>query len=348
MIKNVVIGEKVLGDSHHCFIIAEAGVNHNGNINCAKKLIEVAADAKVDAVKFQTFKTENLVTKTTKTAEYQHRNTGESSYYEMIKNLELSKEQFRELKEYAESKGLVFMSTPAGKEDTDELYELGIKLCKVDSSNLTNIPHLEHMAKKGLPMIISTGMANLGDIEEALEVVYKTGNQNIILLHCTADYPPDVETVNLQAIQTLRQAFQVPVGYSDHTLGISVAIAAVALGACVIEKHITLDKTMKGPDHKVSLEPHELKELVQAIRTTEKAMGTPIKMPTTQEKKNMTIMRKSMTSKKNIKKGTIITEDMITIKRPGDGIPPKYVQIVIGRTTRRDIPEDTTIKWEDV
>ena len=340
------IGDKLIGEEEPCFIIAEAGVNHNGSVELAKKLIDAAKDAGADAVKFQTFKAENVVVKDAQKAEYQKETTGEGSQYEMIKKLELAEEDFRELADYAEKKDIMFLSSPFDKESVDLLYELDVPAFKVGSGEITNFPLLRYIAKKRKPIILSTGMSTLGEIEEALDVIRSEGVEDIILLHCVSNYPARIEDVNLRAIETLKQAFKLPVGFSDHTLGIIVPIAAVALGACVIEKHFTLDRNLPGPDHRASLEPDELKEMVKAIREVEKALGNGIKKPTKEEEKIKKVARKSIVAKVDISKGAIITEDMLDVKRPGTGIEPKYLKFIIGRKAKEDIKKDDVIRFE--
>ena len=277
------IEDKLIGEEEPCFIIAEAGVNHNGSVELAKKLIDAAKDAGADAVKFQTFKAENVVVKDAQKAEYQKETTGEGSQYEMIKKLELTEEDFRELADYAKEKDIMFLSSPFDKDSIDLLNELDVPAFKVGSGEITNFPLLRYIAKKGKPIILSTGMSTLGEIEEALDVIRSEGVEDIALLHCVSNYPARIEDVNLRAMGTLKQAFKLPVGFSDHTLGITAPIAAVALGACVIEKHFTLDRNLPGPDHKASLEADELKEMVKAIREVEKVLGNGIKRPTKEE-----------------------------------------------------------------
>ena len=340
------IGDKLIGEEEPCFIIAEAGVNHNGSVELAKKLIDAAKDAGADAVKFQTFKAENVVVKDAQKAEYQKETTGEGSQYEMIKKLELTEEGFRELADYAEKKDIMFLSSPFDKESVDLLYELDVPAFKVGSGEITNFPLLRYIAKKRKPIILSTGMSTLGEIEEALDVIRSEGVEDIILLHCVSNYPARIEDVNLRAIETLKQAFKLPVGFSDHTLGIIVPIAAVALGACVIEKHFTLDRNLPGPDHRASLEPDELKEMVKAIREVEKALGNGIKKPTKEEKEIKKVARKSIVAKVDIPEGAIITEDMLDVKRPGTGIEPKYLKFIIGRKAKEDIKKDDVIRFE--
>jgi len=342
----IKIGNKLIGEEEPCFIIAEAGVNHNGSVELAKKLIDAAKDAGADAVKFQTFKAESVVVKDAQKAEYQKETTGEGSQYEMIKKLELAEEDFRELADYAEKKDIMFLSSPFDKESVDLLYELDVPAFKVGSGEITNFPLLRYIAKKRKPIILSTGMSTLGEIEEALDVIRSEGVEDIILLHCVSNYPARIEDVNLRAMGTLKQAFKLPVGFSDHTLGITAPIAAVALGACVIEKHFTLDRNLPGPDHKASLEPDELKEMVKAIREVEKALGNGIKKPTKEEEKIKKVARRSIVAKVDISKGAIITEDMLDVKRPGTGIEPKYLKFIIGRKAKEDIKKDDVIRFE--
>jgi len=339
----VKINDKLIGEEEPCFIIAEAGVNHNGSVELAKKLIDAAKDAGADAVKFQTFKAESVVVKDAQKAEYQKETTGEGSQYEMIKKLELTEEDFRELADYAKEKDIMFLSSPFDKESVDLLHELDVPAFKVGSGEITNLPLLRYIAKKGKPIILSTGMSTLGEIEEALDVIRSEGVEDIILLHCVSNYPARIEDVNLRALGTLKQAFKLPVGFSDHTLGITAPIAAVALGACVIEKHFTLDRNLPGPDHKASLEPEELKEMAKAIREVEKALGNGIKKPTKEEEEIKKVARRSIVAKVDISKGAIITEDMLDVKRPGTGIEPKYLKFIIGRKTKEDIKKDEII-----
>lgn len=327
------------------YIIAEAGVNHNGNIDLAKELIRKGAEAGVDAVKFQTFKAETLVTKKAKKAEYQIENTGnsEDSQYEMIKELELDYGIHEELKAFAESKGVEFLSSAFDLDSIDLLDKLGMKFFKVPSGEITNYPYLKKIAQKGKPVVLSTGMSNLGDIEKALVVLENNGATKITVLHCNTEYPTSMEDVNLLAMNTIKNAFDIEIGYSDHTLGIEVPISAVALGARIIEKHFTLDKTMEGPDHKASLEPNELKTMVKSIRNIEKALGDGVKKPTPSEKKNIPIARKSIVAKTDIQKGENFTEENLTVKRPGEGINPMEWNNIIGKTAVKDYEEDELI-----
>ena len=341
----VEIGNKLIGEEAPCFIIAEAGVNHNGSVELAKKLIDAAKDAGADAVKFQTFKAEKVVTQKAEKAEYQ-KTAKEESQYDMIKKLELSEYDFMELADYAKKKGIIFLSSPFDKESADLLDEMNVPAYKIASGEITNFPLLKHIAKKKKPIILSTGMATLGEVEEALNVIRSEGVEDVILLHCVSNYPAKMEDVNLRIMGTLKQAFKIPVGFSDHTLGITVPIAAVALGACVIEKHFTLDRNLPGPDHKASLEPDDLKEMVKAIRDLERALGDGVKKPTKDEEEIKKVARRSIVAKVDIPEGTIITENMLDIKRPGIGIEPKYFDPVIGMRAKKDIKKSDIVTWK--
>jgi len=327
------------------FIIAEAGVNHNGDINLAKKLIDVAVEAGVDAVKFQTWKTELLVTQEAKQAEYQTQNTGiNESQFNMLKRLELSYDEFRDLKNYCDSKNIIFLSTPDEFESADFLCELQ-DIFKIGSGELTNLPYLRHIGKLGKKVILSTGMADMGEIEDALDVLVEAGTKkdNITVLHANTMYPTPIEDVNLRAMVTIGNTFDVAYGYSDHTLGIEVPVGAVAMGASVIEKHFTLDKNMEGPDHKASLEPDELKAMVKAIRNIEIALGSSIKKPSPSEIPNIKVARKSIVASSNIKKGEVFTEDNLAVKRPSGGISPMRWDEIIGTIATKDYKEDELI-----
>ena len=345
----IKIADRLIGEGEPCFIIAEAGVNHNGDVNLAKKLIDVAREAGADAVKFQTFKAEELVTKSADKAEYQKKTTGTSeTQYEMIKKLELPEEAHFELKSYADNHGIMFLSTPYDEGSADFLSRLGVVVLKISSADITNHPFLTHIAATNLPIILSTGMSTLGEVEEAIEAVTSNGNDKLILMHCNFNYPARVEDVNLRAMITLKQAFGFPVGYSDHTPGIEVALAAVALGAVAIEKHFTLDRNLPGPDHRASLEPGELKEMVASIRNVEKSLGSSIKRPFGEEAQNRAISRRSLVATTDIAAGMTITRDMIGIKRPGTGIPPKYLNTVEGSKALKSIRQDELITWDKV
>ncbi|PIV62136.1 MAG: N-acetylneuraminate synthase [Bacteroidetes bacterium CG02_land_8_20_14_3_00_31_25] len=329
------------------FIIAEAGVNHNGDINIAKKLIDVAFDSGANSVKFQTFKAENIVSSNAPKADYQLNSTEKSeTQFQMLKKLELDLKSHQILIDYCKIKGIIFLSTPFDLESIDLLNKLGIKIFKIPSGEITNLPYLKKIGALNKKVILSTGMANINEIRDALRILTDAGTslKNITVLHANTEYPTPFEDVNLLAMQTIGRTFDVKVGYSDHTNGIEVPIAAVALGACVIEKHFTLDRNMEGPDHKASLEPPELKAMVSAIRNIEKAMsGNGNKEPSNSEKKNIPIARKSIVAKTNIKKGEIFSENNITIKRPGTGISPMLWYNVIGKISSTDFKPDDLI-----
>ena len=326
------------------YIIAEAGVNHNGSFVLAKKLALVAKEAGADAVKFQTFKAEKLVTKGAAKAEYQVENTGnDDSQYSMLKKLELSYDEFVQLKEYCDEIGIEFLSTPFDLDSLEFLDRLGIKLFKIPSGEITNYPYLVKIAETGKPVILSTGMSTMREVKEAVEVLKEHGTKDISLLHCTTEYPAPVEAINLRAMQTMRNILGLSVGYSDHTEGTEIPVAVVAMGAEIIEKHFTLDKTMEGPDHKASLNPEELKAMVRGIRNVEKALGNGEKKPSVSESKNIAIARKSIVAKTDIKKGEIFTEDNLTVKRPGNGISPMKWENVLGQAAKQDFKEDELI-----
>jgi len=328
-------------------IIAEAGVNHNGSIEYAKKLIDVAKDSGADYVKFQTFKAQSLVTKTAEKAEYQKNLTKyDESHFEMIKNLELDRDAHEELMEYCKQKKILFLSTAFDNDSIDLLAELNIPFYKIPSGEITNMPYLRHVGRMGKPIVMSTGMSTLDEVSTALYILLEAGAKidNVTILHCNTEYPTPMEDVNLKAMITIREKLGVSIGYSDHTNGIEVSIAAVAMGATVIEKHFTLDRKLPGPDHAASLEPYELKEMVTSIRNIEIAMGDGIKKPSPSELKNISIARKSLVAKKPIKKGEILSETNLTAKRPGLGISPMKWDSYIGRNAERDYLEDDLIR----
>ena len=328
------------------FIIAEAGVNHNGKLELAYKLVDVAAEAGADAVKFQTFKPEKVVSKFAKKAEYQKETTGlAESQLEMIKKLDLGYEAFVELKKYCDKKGIVFLSTPFDLDSIKFLDQLGMNIFKVPSGEITNLPYLRKVGSLNKQVIMSTGMADLKEVKEALDVLISCGTdkEGITVLHCNTEYPTPFDDVNLKAMLTIRNELSVKVGYSDHTLGIEVPVAAVALGAEVIEKHFTLDKNMEGPDHRASLEPDKLKAMVSAIRNIEKAMGDGIKRPSPSELKNKPIARKSIVAAKDIRKGEAFTEKNLAVKRPGTGISPMRWDEIIEQKAERDYKADELI-----
>ena len=330
------------------YIIAEAGVNHNGDIQLAKKLCEAAKQAGVDAVKFQTWKTENIVTQEAPLAAYQEQNISSKgdSQFEMLKKLELSYDDFVELQNYCETIGVRFLSTPDDEESLEFLSGLNLDFIKIGSGEVNNIPYLRKIGAKKQPVILSTGMSFLGDIERAYNILLESGASSVKLLHCTSNYPCPMNEVNLNAMLTLKAAFKCEVGYSDHTLGIEVPIAAVALGATIIEKHFTLDKNMDGPDHKASLNPEELKEMVQSIRNIEIALGNGIKCPNNSETETSKVVWKSIVAAEIIEKGSVFTEENLTVKRTGEGIPASLWDLVIGKKAKRTFMSDEVINIE--
>lgn len=336
------------------FIIAEAGVNHNGDLEIATKLIDVAVEAGADAVKFQTFKAERVVAKTASKAKYQIRNTGkDTSQFEMIRKLELSDTGFERLFNYCKEKNIVFMSTPFDEDSADWLDNLGMEMFKIPSGEITNKSLIQHIAAKIKPIILSTGMSYLGEVEKAIGWINEVWDKlekrpQLTLLHSVSDYPAKMEDVNLNVIKTMATAFRLPVGYSDHTLGIEIPIAAVAMNAKVIEKHFTLDRNMEGPDHKASLEPDELKAMVKAIRNVEKALGDGIKRPTRNEDDIRKVSRRSLVAARDIEEDETIALEDVAIKRPGAGILPEFKELIVGMQVKRNIKADTVIKWEDL
>lgn len=333
----IQIGKKRIGESQPCFIIAEAGVNHNGKLEQAKKLVDVAVDAGADAVKFQVFKPKGVTTKTAGIAEYAEKNIGkEMAQIDLLKNLALPYENFKTLKKYCDDRNIIFLATPHSFDAIDFLEEL-VPAYKFGSGDITNIPALKHAAKKGKPIILGTGMSTIKEVKNAINVIKSEGNNQIIALHCTTSYPCPLEEVNLRAMQKMQNELDCFIGYSDHTLGITVPIAATAMGATVIEKHFTISKKLPGPDHKASLEPNELKEMVKAIRDTEKILGSYEKKPTKSEEKIMRLTRKSIVANQDILKGSSINKNMVAIKRPGTGLNPSYIDWIIGKKAKRDI-----------
>lgn len=326
------------------YIIAEAGVNHNGSFELACRLVDAAKAAGADCIKFQTFKSKNLVSGNAQKAEYQKSTTGEGSQIDMLKKLELSYEEFLKLKDYCDEADICFLSTPFDFESIDFLNSLEMPFWKIPSGEITNYPYLVALAKTYKPVVMSTGMCEMQEIEAAIKVLRDNGAGEIKLLHCNTEYPTPFEDVNLKAMETLREEFGLDVGYSDHTKGIEVPVAAVALGATIIEKHFTLDRNMEGPDHKASLEPDELAGMVSAIRHIESALGSGDKIPSPSEKKNIPIARKSIVAKTSIKAGEIFTENNITVKRPGTGISPMKWNDVMGTKAKRNFEEDELIE----
>jgi len=328
------------------FIIAEAGVNHNGSIGNAYRLIDVAVESGANAVKFQTFRAESLVSKSAKKADYQKQTTNElESQFEMIKKLELDVDAHKKLIKYCNEKGIMFLSTPFDHDSINLLNELDLKIFKIPSGEITNLPYLRHIGSLAKQVILSTGMSTLQEVGDALTILVDAGTkkENITVLHANTMYPTPMEDVNLNAMQTMRQEFNVAVGYSDHTLGIEVDIAAVTMGASIIEKHFTLDKAMKGPDHKASLDLAELKAMVTSIRNVENALGDGIKLPSRSEQPNMVVARKSILASQVIKKGDTLTEENIVIKRPGNGMSPMKWDEVVGSVAIKDYQVDEII-----
>lgn len=328
------------------FIVAEAGVNHNGSIDLAKKLIDVASATGVDAVKFQTFKAENLATKNAKKANYQKNTTDQKeNQFSMLKKLEMSKEMHLELINYSKNKSIKFLSSPFDHDSIELLKDLGLEVFKIPSGEITNLPYLRHIGKLNKKIILSTGMSNMDEVKNALDILVDSGTKknNIIILHANTEYPTPMEDVNLRAMVTIGEELNVGFGYSDHTLGIEVDIAAVAMGASCIEKHFTLDCNMEGPDHKASLEPDQLREMVKAIRNIELALGNGIKKPSKSELPNIQIVRKSIIAKTKIKKGDVLKENNLAVKRPGGGISPMKWDDVVGTKATKDYKEDELI-----
>ena len=332
--------------SHKTLIIAEAGVNHNGSLDLAKNLVDAASEAGADVVKFQTFKAENLVTANATKAAYQmEKTTVKESQFTMLKRLELSFEMHQNILTFCKKKKIRFASTGFDLKSIDLLVDLGVNFLKIPSGEITNLPYLRHIASKGLPIILSTGMSTLQEVRDALDALKKSGANmsNITVLHCNTEYPTLMEDVNLRAMITMKNDLGVNVGYSDHTLGIEVPIATVAMGATVIEKHFTLDRSMDGPDHAASLEPDELKQMVSAIRNIEKAMGDGVKKPSKSEAKNINMARRSIVASKNIKAGEKFTEDNLAVKRPGTGISPLQWDELLGLEAKKDFLCDDLI-----
>lgn len=327
-------------DFKRCFVIAEIGVNHNGSLDMARELIDVAAGAGADAVKFQTFFADELVTPDARKAGYQVANTGDAgNQHQMLKALELTAEQFAALREYCGKTGVEFLSTPFSEGAADLLLAIGVGGFKVSSGDLTHLPLLRHIARKGKPVILSSGMATLGEIEDAVGAITAEGNERIAILHCVSNYPADPEDCNLAAMETIARAFGLPVGWSDHTTGAAISIAAVARGARIIEKHITLDCDLPGPDHRASMPPEEFRRFVAGIREVEAAIGDGIKRPTRSERKTAEVARRSLVAARALKAGDVLRADDIVIMRPGNGIAPKHAPMLVGKVLLRDLPK---------
>lgn len=342
----IEIDGKTISPDSPCYVIAEAGVNHNGDIDLARTLVDIAVDAGADAIKFQTFSAERLASRNAPKAGYQ-RSAGapEESQYEMLARLELSADDHVTLKRYCASRGVTFLSTPFDELAADFLAELGVPAFKTPSGELTNLAYLRHIARFGKPMIVSTGMATLAEVDAAISAIESGGSPPVALLHCVSNYPAAPEHVNLRAMHTLERAFGVPAGYSDHTNGIDVALASVAMGARIIEKHFTYDRSAPGPDHRASLEPAELKAMIASMRTIESALGDGRKRPAASEAATAAVARKSCVARRAVRSGAIIVHDDVTLKRPGTGIAPSMLSEVLGRTARHDIDEGTVLSW---
>lgn len=347
--RSVEIRGREIGPGHPCFIVAEAGVNHNGDPELARGLVDAAAETGVDAVKFQTFKAERLVSPAAPKAAYQARGTrADESQLEMLRKLELSPDVHRELFARCRERGLLFMSTPFDEESADLLDELGVAVFKIGSGELTNWPFLKYVAEKKKPIILSTGMSYLSEVDEAVRTIRQAGNDRLILLHCVSNYPADPADVNLRAMRAMEAAFGLPVGFSDHTLGIDVAVAAVALGAAVVEKHFTLDRDLPGPDHRSSLEPDQLTRLVKAIRDVELALGSGEKRPAASEQGNRQVVRRSLHLRVDAEAGTAVQREMLVALRPGGGIGPEAWDRVVGHRLRHSLRAGAQLAWEDL
>lgn len=345
--KIVKIGDAEIGAGRPCFVIAEAGVNHNGSVALAEELVRVAAGAKADAVKFQTFKSELLVTADAPKAAYQVKNTGDTGgQFEMLKKLELRESDYRELKKRAKSEGIVFLSSPFDETTADFLESLDVPAFKIPSGEITNLRYLRHIAAKRRPMIVSTGMATLSEVETAVREIERAGNDQIVLLHCVSNYPAPPGDINLRAMETMRRAFGYPVGYSDHSTGIEIALAAVALGACMIEKHFTTDTTLPGPDHVASLPPEELAKMMEGIRAIEAALGNGRKSPSASELDTAVVARKSFVAAREIAAGETLTATMLVMRRPGSGIPGHLEHALVGRKAVARIPAGTLLRFD--
>ncbi len=343
----ITIGSHIVGDQHPVFIIAEAGVNHNGDLELAKKLIEAAKAAGASAIKFQTFKAEKLNTRTAPKSTYHIETTGsEQSSFDLLKSQELDRRAHEALIQHCDKVGIMFLSTPYDEDSANLLDDFDIPVYKIASTDANNIPFLRFLAQKGRPIILSTAMSYLDEVRESVQAIRQSGGRDLILLHCTANYPAKLEDSNLRAMLTMKKEFQLPVGYSDHNPGRVNPIAAVSLGAVVYEKHFTLDKTLPGPDHRASLDPDELKQLVTDIRNTEAALGTGDKVPVEAEMENRVKLRKSLVADVDITAGTTITREMLAIKRPGSGLEPKLFEEIIGRVAKVSIEKDTLIEFE--
>ena len=343
------IAGHAIGPGNAVFVIAETGVNHNGDSELARRLVDLAADAGADAIKFQTFKAEGVASAAAPKAAYQLETTDAGqSQLDMLRALELTPADHEMLQDHAGQRGIVFLSTPFDQESVDLLDRLDVPAFKLGSGEVTNLPFLEYVASKGRPLLLSTGMSYLEEVAAAVSTIQRAGCRDLALLHCVSNYPAAPKDINLRAMQTMTDAFQVPVGYSDHTPGIEVPLAAVALGACIIEKHFTLDRTLPGPDHRASIEPEELRALVDGVRAVESAMGDGIKAPTAAEEDTREIARRSLAAARTISEGTVLRAEMLTALRPGTGIAPARLNEAVGRKTRRDLSAGYIIQWSDL
>jgi N,N'-diacetyllegionaminate synthase len=342
------IGDRDIGQGG-AFIVAEAGVNHNGDLAIAHQLVDAAVDAGADAIKFQTFKAEKVMSARAPKAAYQKEATDNAeSQLDMVKPFEFPPEVFEELYRYCQRQGITFLSTPFDADSADFLVELGVTAVKIPSGEVTNIPFIEHVAGKGRPIILSTGMANLGEVDAAVRAIRGMGNEDCVLMHCVSNYPSEPADTNLRAMATMKEAFAWPVGYSDHTLGIEIALAAVALGACVIEKHITLDCGLPGPDHRASLEPDGLQALVAGIRKVERSLGHGRKEPVASEAATADVARRSLVAAADLRAGAVLDEGMIEILRPGTGLPPMMRLHLVGRTLKKDVEAGALFSLSDL
>jgi N,N'-diacetyllegionaminate synthase len=344
--KEIQLKDRTIGPGHASYFIAEAGINHNGDLEMAMQLVDVAADAGADAVKFQTFNPDTLITKKSGKARYQKSSLDDTeTFHQMLSRLALSYEDFRLLSNHAHERGISFMSK-GYKEELDFLFEVGVPMFKIDSASIIYHSHIRKAATFGLPIVLSTGTATLGEVESALGIIRATGDSEVILLHCTTAYPCPMEQLNLKAMVTLRNAFEVNVGLSDHSVGYEATLAATALGAVAIEKHFTLDRNLPGPDHKASVEPDELSELIKSVRRVEAAMGSGIKGPTEAERENMLIVRRSLVAERDIRYGEVFDDSMVSFKRPSGGLGEEFLEVILGRVANVDILEGDPIVWD--
>ena len=343
----IEIAGRRIGTGQPCFIIAEAGVNHNGDLRVAKQLIDAAVHAKADAVKFQTFQAERVISRAAPKAAYQlHTTDAAESQLDMARRLQLSAEAHEELQAHCRSRGIVFLSTPFDEPSADLLEALDVPAFKIASGEITNLPFLQHVARKGRPVILSTGMSSLHEVAEAVRTIRGAGNGRVAVLHCVSNYPADPAEANLRAMRTLAEAFDAPVGYSDHTLGMEVAWAAVAMGACVLEKHLTLDTALPGPDHRASLAPAQFAALVRGVRIVESALGSGRKEPAPSERAVAAVARRSLVAARDIQAGVTVTDELIAAKRPGTGLAPSLRSRLVGRRAKVWIPTDALLTWE--